>query len=31
VLERVLQNFIAQGRMKLPGSQYAPCYRVVRA
>jgi predicted Rossmann-fold nucleotide-binding protein len=31
VLERVLQSFIAQGRMKLPGSRYVPCYRVVRA
>lgn len=31
VLERVLQSFVAQGRMKLPGSQYTPCYRVVRA
>ena len=31
VLERVLQSFVAQGRMKLPGSQYVPCYRVVRA
>jgi hypothetical protein len=31
VLERVLQSFVAQGRMKLPGAQYTPCYRVVRA
>ena len=30
VLERLLQSFVAQGRMKLPGSQYTPCYRVVR-
>jgi hypothetical protein len=27
-LEALLERFIAQGRMKLPGSRYEPCYRV---
>lgn len=28
-LDELLQQFVAQGRMKLPGSRYEPCYRVV--
>jgi hypothetical protein len=24
-----LTGFVAQGRMKLPGSAYRPCYRLV--
>ena len=28
-LDRVLRSFVAQGRMKLAGSAYEPCYRVV--
>ena len=28
-LDSVLQAFVAQGRMKLPGTTYVPCYRVV--
>ncbi len=27
-LEQLLASFVAQGRMKLPGSIYKPCYRV---
>jgi predicted Rossmann-fold nucleotide-binding protein len=29
-LDELLRGFIAQQRMKLPGSTYVPCYRVVR-
>ena len=29
MLDEVLRSFVAQGRMKLPGSTYEPCYRVV--
>ena len=29
LLDDLLQGFVAQGRMKLPGSTYTPCYRVV--
>jgi len=29
-MEALLQSFIAQHRMKLPGKSYVPCYRVVR-
>jgi pyrimidine/purine-5'-nucleotide nucleosidase len=29
LLDELLQGFVAQGRMKLPGSVYAPCYRIV--
>jgi len=25
----LLGAFVAQGRMKLPGSVYTPCYRIV--
>ncbi len=28
-LDAMLRDFIAQGRMKLPGTVYEPCYRVV--
>jgi len=28
-LDDLLQSFVAQGRMKLPGGDYTPCYRVV--
>jgi len=29
-MDKLLKSFIAQQRMKLPGKEYAPCYRVVR-
>ena len=29
-LDRLLQQFVAQGRMKLDSARYQPCYRVVR-
>lgn len=29
-LDDLLQAFVAQERMRLPGRQYAPCYRIVR-
>jgi len=29
-LDRLLRQFVAQGRMKLAGAAYEPCYRVVR-
>ncbi len=29
-MDRLLTAFVEQGRMKLPGSHYEPCYRVVR-
>ncbi|MGH8154267.1 MAG: nucleotide 5'-monophosphate nucleosidase PpnN [Rhodanobacteraceae bacterium] len=28
-LDALLQSFVAQQRMKLPGSRYVPCYRIV--
>lgn len=28
-LDKLLRSFVEQGRMKLPGSTYEPCYRVV--
>jgi len=28
-LDALLQSFVAQRRMKLPGSKYVPCYRIV--
>ncbi len=28
-LDALLRDFVAQGRMKLPGTAYAPCYRIV--
>jgi hypothetical protein len=30
MLDELLASFVAQGRMKLPGAAYVPCYRVVR-
>jgi hypothetical protein len=29
LLDELLTAFVAQGRMKLPGSVYTPCYRLV--
>jgi predicted Rossmann-fold nucleotide-binding protein len=29
LLDELLQGFVAQGRMKLPGTTYKPCYRIV--
>ncbi len=29
-MDRLLSAFVDQGRMKLPGSHYEPCYRVIR-
>ena len=31
MLDELLASFVAQGRMKLPGAAYVPCYRVVRS
>ena len=31
MLDELLGAFVAQGRMKLPGSVYTPCYRIVAA
>jgi predicted Rossmann-fold nucleotide-binding protein len=28
-LDQLLESFVQQGRMKLPGSKYTPCYRIV--
>jgi len=28
-LDELLESFVQQGRMKLPGSKYTPCYKVV--
>ena len=28
-MDRLLQDFVKQGRMKLPGSKYEPCYEIV--
>ncbi|MEH8020089.1 nucleotide 5'-monophosphate nucleosidase PpnN [Rheinheimera metallidurans] len=30
MMDNLLQAFVNQGRMKLPGSKYEPCYKVVR-
>ncbi len=30
MLDDLLNEFVAQGRMKLPGQKYQPCYRVVK-
>jgi hypothetical protein len=30
MLDEMLAGFVAQQRMKLPGSAYVPCYRIVR-
>jgi predicted Rossmann-fold nucleotide-binding protein len=29
-IDKVLAAFVAQGRMKLPGKAYVPCYKVIR-
>ena len=31
MLDELLASFVAQGRMKLPGTAYVPCYQVVRS
>ncbi|NAX45649.1 nucleotide 5'-monophosphate nucleosidase PpnN [Photobacterium halotolerans] len=28
-MDKLLKNFVAQRRMKLPGSEYIPCYRIL--
>jgi hypothetical protein len=30
LLDELLRGFVAEGRMKLPGTEYCPCYRIVR-
>jgi len=30
MLDDLLASFVAQQRMKLPGTAYVPCYRIVR-
>jgi predicted Rossmann-fold nucleotide-binding protein len=30
LMDELLESFVKQGRMKLPGSKYNPCYRVIR-
>lgn len=30
MMDKLLQAFVEQGRMKLPGSKYEPCYKVLR-
>jgi predicted Rossmann-fold nucleotide-binding protein len=30
LLDGLLRSFVAAGRMKLPGSQYRPCYRIIK-
>ncbi|MFZ9873271.1 MAG: pyrimidine/purine nucleotide monophosphate nucleosidase domain-containing protein, partial [Steroidobacteraceae bacterium] len=30
LLDELLASFVAQQRMKLPGTAYVPCYRIVR-
>ncbi|MFU1878510.1 pyrimidine/purine nucleotide monophosphate nucleosidase domain-containing protein, partial [Enterococcus faecium] len=27
-MDKLLQAFVAQGRMKLPGTKYIPCYEI---
>ncbi len=29
LLDELLRAFVADGRMKLPGTLYTPCYRIV--
>jgi hypothetical protein len=29
-MDTLLKAFVAQGRMKLPGSHYVPCYTIVK-
>ena len=28
-VDRLLESFIDQGRMKLPGTKYTPCYKII--
>jgi pyrimidine/purine-5'-nucleotide nucleosidase len=28
-MDRLLESFVAQQRMRLPGHEYRPCYRLV--
>jgi predicted Rossmann-fold nucleotide-binding protein len=30
LMDNLLEAFVAQGRMKLPGSKYIPCYKIAR-
>ncbi|MBP8079342.1 MAG: DUF3412 domain-containing protein, partial [Aeromonas sp.] len=30
LMDRLLESFVKQQRMKLPGSQYVPCYEIVK-
>jgi predicted Rossmann-fold nucleotide-binding protein len=30
LLDDLLRGFVAEGRMKLPGTEYRPCYRIVK-
>lgn len=30
LMDQLLEAFVKQGRMKLPGSQYVPCYQIAR-
>ena len=30
LMDRLLESFVRQQRMKLPGSQYIPCYEIVK-
>lgn len=30
LIDELLESFVAQGRMKLPGTEYQPCYTVIR-
>jgi hypothetical protein len=29
-MDSLLGSFVSQQRMKLPGKEYTPCYRIVR-
>jgi len=29
-MDELLQGFVAQQRMKLPGSAYTPCYEIIK-
>jgi hypothetical protein len=29
-MDRMLESFVAQHRMKLPGTKYKPCYRLIK-
>jgi hypothetical protein len=30
LLDELLRSFVAEGRMKLPGTAYRPCFRIVK-